>query len=277
MNKKFLINNSSLILVILSIILIFLAYFFTFEMSIVETIYSVFGFFGGNGSIDDIQKSFFLKIAAITAPFSLIVLVVILFFEKIKKWYFLEFKAKNHFIIIGLNEKSLALANDLLTNTCNQKTKLVNQGYSKLLIVINDETNPYIEDLSMQGAIIEFGHLSNKNFLDKIKIQNAKTIVHFCLDDLENLEALTSLVNMRYCLDINQYIHLENLENYELLNSSIFSNINIKAFNSYTNSAQKLFMEHPLGENVETIQSKNQVKIAIVGFDTLGENILLEH
>ena len=51
------------------------------------------------------------------------------------------------------------------------------------------------------------------------------------------------------------------------------SMINIRAFSVYDNAAQTLFMKHPLGENVDTIDN-DSVNLAIVGFDAAGLSVL---
>ena len=59
----------------------------------------------------------------------------------------------------------------------------------------------------------------------------------------------------------NVYIHLSS------------SMINIRAFSIYDNAAQTLFMKHPLGENVDTIDN-GSLNLAIVGFDAAGLSVL---
>ena len=59
----------------------------------------------------------------------------------------------------------------------------------------------------------------------------------------------------------NVYIHLKS------------SMINIRAFSVYDNAAQTLFMKHPIGENVDTIDN-GSVNLAIVGFDAAGLSVL---
>ena len=49
--------------------------------------------------------------------------------------------------------------------------------------------------------------------------------------------------------------------------------INIRAFSIYDNAAQTLFMKHPLGENVDTIDN-GSLNLAIVGFDAAGLSVL---
>ena len=51
------------------------------------------------------------------------------------------------------------------------------------------------------------------------------------------------------------------------------SMINIRAFSVYDNAAQTLFMKHPIGENVDTIDN-GSVNLAIVGFDAAGLSVL---
>lgn len=98
--------------------------------------------------------------------------------------------------------------------------------------------------------------------------------------DISNLEILDAITKVIPEADKNDpdnekniYIHLESKENYEILPSIKRGGINIKAFSVYDNAAQTLFMKHPLGENVDTIDN-DSVNLAIVGFDAAGLSVL---
>lgn len=257
-----------IILGVISIITGFLGFLVEINLNAVESFYAVFAFFGGNGSLADIQTSTLLKISAITAPLSVTVLIIVLFFQNIKKWFFLTFQAKNHFVICGLGDMGSALANNLLSHD-----KLQREEHSKLLIIEPNESNPKIEEMRHRGAIVIVGDATNKAILEKAKIKNAKTVVCFTGKDITNLEIAVLIAEEKYT-NPSLYLHLENRENYELLRNNIFSDMNIKSFCLYDSAAQTLFMKYPLGENVDTITSEARVKVALVGFDKVGESVL---
>ena len=81
--------------------------------------------------------------------------------------------------------------------------------------------------------------------------------------DISNSEILDAITKVIPKADKN------NPDNIHLTSSMI----NIKAFSAYDNAAQTLFMKHPLGENVDTIDN-GSVNLAIVGFDAAGLSVL---
>ena len=104
-------------------------------------------------------------------------------------------------------------------------------------------------------------HLKSKEN-DKVSL-NIKT-----RKDISNSKILDAITKVIPKADKNDpdnekdiYIHLSS------------SMINIRAFSVYDNAAQTLFMKHPLGENVDTIDN-DSVNLAIVGFDAAGLSVL---
>ena len=269
MFKKKLLANSPLIFGIIAILTAFLGFFFDFNNGLIESFYRVFALFGGDGdAANKLNESYWLQVAAITAPLSVTFLIIHLFSRKIRIWLFLTFKAKDHFIICGLGDMGSALAKNLLTGK-----KLKDKGYSKLIIIDSSENNPNIEEMIFRGAIVLIGDANSESLLKKIKVSKSKSIVLFSGNDIVNLEIAISMSQFLK-ESTSVYTHLDNRDNYELLRSEVFQKINIKSFNLYDSAAQVLFMEHPLGCNVDTISENEQVKIALVGFDKVGESIL---
>lgn len=263
-----LLKKAPIILGVIAIVTGFLGYLLELDNGLIESLYAVFGFFGGNGSLESIQNSLLLKISAIAAPLSVTVLIIVVFFQNIKKWFFLTFKANNHFVICGLGDMGSALAYDLLFNK-----KLENESYSKLLIIEPNESNPHIDKMRHQGAIVIIGDATQKDVLQKAKIKSAQTVVCMTGKDIINLEIAVCMAQQKYTTP-SLYIHLENRENYELLRNVIFKGMNIKSFSLYDSAAQTLFMKYPIGVNVNTFMPGNKVKIALVGFDKVGESLL---
>ncbi len=263
-----LLKQAPIILGVIAIVTGFLGYLLELDSGLIESLYGVFGFFGGNGSAESIQNSLLLKISAITAPLSVTVLIIVVFFQNIQKWFFLTFQANDHFVICGLGDMGGALAHDLLSNK-----KLQEEKYSKLLIIEPNESHPNIEEMRLQGAIVIIGDATNKEVLKKARTKNAKTVVCFTGKDIINLEIAVCIAQEKY-ITPSLYLHLDNRENYELLRNKIFAGMNIKSFCLYDSAAQTLFTKYPLGTNVNTFLPDKLVKVALVGFDKVGESLL---
>jgi len=240
---------------------------FTNESDFFQSLYASFGFLGGNGNVELIKDNLLLQIAGVFAPLSVGTLIIILFYRKLLEWKFLTFCAKDHFVICGLGDMGKALAEDLLSDG-----KLKDEEYTKLVIIELNKSNPHIEDMQGKGAIVLIGDAREKTFLEAVKIQNAKTVVCFSGDDIVNLDIVTAISEIKTKASL--YVHLENRENYELLRSKKFNGLSIKSFSIYDNAAQTLFMKHPLGCNVDTTKDEAKVRVALVGFDKVGESLL---
>ncbi|MCX6051041.1 MAG: NAD-binding protein [Campylobacterales bacterium] len=289
--QKHIIKIVPLILGAFAIFAAFIGLYSPPEGEFFSAFYGAFGFFGGNGDSKLIPNSNWLKIAAITAPLSVVFLLMFVFSQKIYKWYFFIFNSKNHFVICGLGDMGSALAKDMLI-----EGKLKENGYSKLVVIEADETNSHVEDIRLKGGIVIIGDATSNDILKEAKINDAKTVVMLTGKDLLNIEITIKIsklnhhqmnydfqqfIKAMFCWQIDNsvvqqslYVHLDNRENYELLRSDTFKYMNIKSFNLYDSAAQTLFMQHTLGINVETMQPNGNVKIALVGFDKVGESIL---
>jgi len=255
-------NNIVLILAIITVISAFLGYVFQLGLGIPEAFYSIYGFFGGDGDIEDIQSSILLKITAFTAPLSVAMLIIFFFFQELNKWWFLTFRAQSHCIICGLGHMGMALAEDVLEK----------DDYTKLVIIESDESNPNIESMRLRGAIVLHGDATNAKIAKKVKAKSAKSIITLTGSDICNLEIAITLANMQ-ANEPKLYIHLEHRENEALLQSPLFKKLNIKGFNTYDHAAQTLFMRLPLGGNVDTM-GEDTVRVAIIGADSVGMSVL---
>ena len=190
--------------------------------------------------------------------------------KKLRTWLFLKFFAKNHIVICGAGDMGYALAKDILNKHQDKK----------LLVVDINPTNDNLNSICTLGGYAISGNAIDKDVLNKLNITKAEKIILMTGKDISNLEILDAITKVIPEADKNDpdnekniYIHLESKENYEILPSIKKSGINIKAFSVYDNAAQTLFMKHPLGENVDTIDN-GSVNLAIVGFDTAGLSVL---
>ena len=190
--------------------------------------------------------------------------------KKLRTWCFLKFFAKNHIVICGAGDMGYALAKDILNKHQDKK----------LLVMDINPTNDNVNSICTLGGYAISGNAIDKDVLNKLNITKAEKIILMTGKDISNLEILDAITKVIPEVDKNDpdnkknvYIHLESKENYEILPSIKRSSINIKAFSVYDNAAQTLFMKHPLGENVDTIDN-DSVNLAIVGFDAAGLSVL---
>ena len=89
-----LLKQAPIILGVIAIVTGFLGYLLELDSGLIESLYGVFGFFGGNGSAESIQNSLLLKISAITAPLSVTVLIIVVFFSKYTKMVLFDISSK---------------------------------------------------------------------------------------------------------------------------------------------------------------------------------------
>ena len=190
--------------------------------------------------------------------------------KKLRTWCFLKFCVKNHIVICGAGDMGYALAKDILNKHQDKK----------LLVMDINPTNDNVNSICTLGGYAISGNAIDKDVLNKLNIAKAEKIILMTGKDISNLEILDAITKVIPEVDKNDpdnkknvYIHLESKENYEILPSIKRSSINIKAFSVYDNAAQTLFMKHPLGENVDTIDN-DSVNLAIVGFDAAGLSVL---
>ena len=190
--------------------------------------------------------------------------------KKLRTWFFLKFFAKNHIVICGAGDMGYALAKDILNKHQDKK----------LLVVDINPTNDNVNSICTLGGYAISGNAIDKDVLNKLNIAKAEKIILMTGKDISNLEILDAITKVIPEADKNDpdnekniYIHLESKENYEILPSIKRCGINIRAFSVYDNAAQTLFMKHPIGENVDTIDN-DSANLAIVGFDAAGLSVL---
>ena len=178
--------------------------------------------------------------------------------KKLRTWFFLKFFAKNHIVICGAGDMGYALAKDILNKHQDKK----------LLVVDINPTNDNVNSICTLGGYAISGNAIDKDVLNKLNIAKAEKIILMTGKDISNLEILDAITKVIPEADKNDPDNKKNV--YIHLKSSM---INIRAFSVYDNAAQTLFMKHPIGENVDTIDN-DSVNLAIVGFDAAGLSVL---
>ena len=120
-----------------------------------------------------------------------------------------------------------------------------------------------------KNVYIHLESKENYEILQSIKEkENDKVSLIKTRKDISNSEILDAITKVIPKADKNDPDNKKNV--YIHLKSSM---INIRAFSVYDNAAQTLFMKHPIGENVDTIDN-GSVNLAIVGFDAAGLSVL---
>jgi len=120
-----------------------------------------------------------------------------------------------------------------------------------------------------KNVYIHLESKENYEILQSIKEkENDKVSLIKTRKDISNSEILDAITKVIPEADKNDPDNKKNV--YIHLKSSM---INIRAFSVYDNAAQTLFMKHPIGENVDTIDN-GSVNLAIVGFDAAGLSVL---
>ena len=231
--------------------------------------------------------------------------------KKLRTWCFLKFFAKNHIVICGAGDMGYALAKDILNKHQDKKLLVVDinptndnvnsictlGGYAISGNAIDKDVLNKLNITKAEKIILMTGKdISNLEILDttenvrkarkeKLKSQIRKAIKIIRSGAVVNLysqiqKAIAVIVYKNKIKSLSEekiikniYIHLESKENYEILPSIKRGGINIRAFSVYDNAAQTLFMKHPIGENVDTIDN-DSVNLAIVGFDAAGLSVL---
>ena len=262
---------------ILVVLFAFLGHSVENGLNIFKSAYQTLALLLGNYDFREtnIVGSLLLYVAVALTPFFYAGVFIKLLGKKLRLWYFLKFHAKDHIAICGLGDMGFALAKDILSNHAGEK----------LLAVDINSSNENLNSICRLGAFAVTGDAIDAKVLGKINIAQAKKIILLTGNDVSNLEILNA-ISKKLNVKADIYIHLESKENYEFLpsfkkeggnaiNTQNNKAINIKSFSVYDNAAQTLFMKHPIGENVDTMNDDDRsVNFAIVGFDAVGLSVL---
>lgn len=186
----------------------------------------------------------------------------------------LRLLVRDHYIICGLNDQSMALAKDLLK-----------QAHS-VAVVDSNPNNPNIIGLRQVKGIFLEGDATKPETLKLAQLSKASHLILLTGTDVDNFSALQSAISVigstKHALKC--HVHVTNMENQTLFEEKgVFfppireNGIEISLFNVFENIAIALFHRHPLGERRDTLTAAaDSVNILLTGFGTLGEAVLVE-
>jgi len=177
-----------------------------------------------------------------------------------------------HIIICGLGTKGRKLAGDFL-------------GKGELVCIIEcDETNDEIDNFRRKGAIVIVGDATSRTRLQKARAPKARYVFAASGEDKINLEI--GFLARRIMSGNNSFperccfVHLIDLELRSLLrrqdlSSETDSNVAIKFFNIFANSARRLFLEHPPDVKMKE-SGRDTAHLLVIGFGRMGQAITLQ-
>jgi hypothetical protein len=177
-----------------------------------------------------------------------------------------------HNIICGLGTKGRELAGDLL-----EKGELV-------CIIECDETNDEINNFRRKGAIVIVGNATSSSRLQKARAAKARYVFAASGEDRINLEigflAHKMMGRGAFFPERCCFVHLIDLELRSLLerqhlSSDEGSDISIKFFNIFENSARRLFLDHPPDIMMKK-SGRDRAHLLIVGFGRMGQAVTLQ-
>ncbi len=250
-----------------------------------DIVYNTFKLYGFGLAIPkpDTPIPWQLEVARWSAGFFFVLVAAKAVMVMMKDWWSL-LSAKDHIIICGAGEKGKVLGEDILRKIKAKENGLAN---TKLFYIDPDKNNPNLELLRAKGAVVVHGYAQEETILKKVKATRAKFFITVTCDDATNMEvvsALSAVVNQNTNRDrakLKTFVHLFNGEFYDFFMANEFKKgekqlLEIKIFNIYANAARMLYKNNIIGDNVDTVTNLNsQVKLAILGFENLAENILL--
>jgi len=231
----------------------------------------------------DTQIPFTLEIGRWLAAAATVMIILItlrnVFSDKKALWQ----RGDKHIVVAGAGEKGKTLILDWIEE---MKKKPEDQ---KLIVCIEkDKNNPNIDILKDKGVVFIFGKAQEEKVLLKAKIDKAEYFVTMTDQDTTNMEIISKVTNMQTIMDrkekLKTYVHLLHSEFYDFFMAKTFdqdtTKVDIKVFNLFSNSARMLFRERTLGDNVfqttaEIKEPTKKVKIAILGFGKLAENVFV--
>jgi len=193
-----------------------------------------------------------------------------------------------HVIICGLSRKGMLLA-----------TRFRRQG-TDVVVVEQDEDNPWIESCREEGIFILIGDASESTLLLHAGIQRARGLFAVCDDDginadiavvaknllnqednPQNKQARRSLRRSKKSQESPTFKILMHNANPQLVGllrqyglHQLDTNVRIIMFNVFERAAHQLLDQYPAWDETR-IESGNEPHILLVGLGRMGENIIL--
>ena len=213
----------------------------------------------------DYKDNLMLDIATIFATFTTSFGIVIIVFSKyLNDWNVNSIQKKPYNLLIGLSEQNISLL-EHQSDDCYH------------IIIEKNKNHPHLEYFQERGSgiIVGFAHeaietlnLSNmqrcviSTRYDRKNIALAKQIID-CIEDDKKKEIFVSISNRDLSVLFKQNILEDDYEN-----------INIETFSLYENMAKKVFFEHGILGNYESVihskESKEEFSVVVVGDSDLA-------
>lgn len=185
-----------------------------------------------------------------------------------------------HTVIIGFNKYSKLLIEDL----CNKDQPVV-----LLTEAIPIEQQQYLEEM---GVVVVVGKIGDHKNYHKCRVEKAKRLLLFHMEDSENLDELISLKEYFSTFRKEDYypdllLHLTNDQSYafvnryeeELKSEQQHFPFAVQIVNMYKLLAEKLLANHPLYigyENRLRKEHADSLHVLVIGFGRLGQHIVLQ-
>jgi len=218
------------------------------------------------------------RILGIAFIFSVGLAAFFLFFRQEVMLYRLRFKRrKKHVVICGLGDLGLRLA-----NTARKNGKLV-VGVEK------KEANSSLEQARKSGVLVFEGDATDASMLKKARADKASYVIACCDEDETNIAIVARMETMMRasmrksklnCRLLLRSGHLRDvlIESYLKGIRQLPANfeINYRDLDYHKNIARKCLNDFPLDFKQIKTDTKERVHVIIVGFDRMGEEVLLQ-
>lgn len=214
-----------------------------------------------------------LDVARFLAPLAVAGAVLKLFYGAVQE--LLLRLTRNHVVICGLGRKGFELVKDF-------------QREGNVVVAIEkDGQNDAIRACRAIGVLVLVGDATDKALLKRARAHRAKHVVAICRDDGANLEIALHTLQLakekkaRPKTKIGCYVHVVSLHLHESLRKqSLFADrddpVEVRVFNSYTDSARRLLSDHPLDYQRITPNDSRVVHLVVIGFDHMGQSVVLQ-
>ncbi len=176
-------------------------------------------------------------------------------------------KSKDYVLVVGFGE-----------NNRYYVDSEVEDKKSKILVLEIQENKPQISAYQDKGVYFEVVDASRKDILEKYVNERCKHVIVSTGSDIVNFNIAIILKGLIKG-ETKAFIHFSrrNIEIY--MNQKEIFNKSIKNFEFYSYNeiaARDLFLKKNITEGVDTINSNSRVKILIVGFGDLGQEVALQ-
>ncbi|OKS86817.1 NAD-binding protein [Mucilaginibacter polytrichastri] len=214
-------------------------------------------------------------IAAYLAAAVFIVSIFSLIFSKIYKAYLvvkIRLTYRDHIVVFSLSQIGRKIALELLKN-----------GYK--VIVIEKKDDHFSSEIKKKGGVVLAEKDINTEFENSF-ISHASVCVLAEADDAHNIKLVNSLIAYLHGKPSGRVtkmlVHIHKTDNINVLKDYLDINnkhehYDLETFNVYQLAARKIYDQFPPHAYVTDNEKEEEQAIAIVGFNQVAENFLLEN